>query len=184
MNEWSEKRKVIRHYDRIAEIYERQYTEEQKTKINAILPNVRLDERSFILDVGCGTSILFSSLVKAQFVIGVDTSLKLLQKAKQHTKKFQNAHIARADSDFLPFQNNVFNMVFAITLLQNIPNPLTTLEEVKRTSKSKAIIAVTALKKKFLKEKFTEFLKNAQLEILTIKTDDKLKDYITICQTQ
>jgi len=182
MNEWSEKRKVIRHYNQIAGIYERQYAEEQTTKINAILSYLHIDEKSFILDVGCGTGILFPLLAEAQFVIGVDMSPKLLRKAKQHTKKFSNTHIVCADSDFLPIQSNVFNVVFAITLLQNIPNPFATLEEVKRTSKSKAIIAVTALKKQFSKEKFQELLKNGQLKILTMKTDDKLKDYITICQ--
>lgn len=184
MSEWSEKRRVIRHYDRIAETYESQYAEEQTTKINAILPHLHIDERSFILDVGCGTGILLPLVAKAQFVVGVDMSPKLLRKARQHTRKFSNTHIICADSDFLPLQNNIFNMVFAITLLQNIPDPLATLEEVKRTSKSKAIITLTALKKQFSKEKFTELLKNAHLKILTIKTDDKLKDYIATCKIQ
>jgi len=184
MSEWSKKRKVIRHYNRIATIYEKQYTEEQNAKINAILSHVHLNEKSFILDVGCGTGLLFPGVAKVQFAIGIDFSSKLLQKAKQYTKKISNAHIICADSDYLPFQNNIFNLVFAITLLQNIPNPLATLEEIKRTSKSQAIIAVTALKKEFSKENFTKLLKNAQLEISKMKTDDKLKDYIAICQTR
>jgi len=184
MSEWSKKRRVMRHYDRIAKIYDRQYAEEQKAKIDEVLPHISLSEENFVLDVGCGTGILFSLSAKAQLAIGVDTSIRLLQKAKQYTKKISNAHIICADSDYLPFQNNIFNLVFAITLLQNIPNPLATLEEIKRTSKSQAVIAVTALKKEFSKENFTKLLKNAQLEISKMKTDDKLKDYIAICQTQ
>ena len=182
MSEWNRKRRVMRHYDRIARIYDRQYAEEQKAKIDAIVPHMCLDEKSFVLDVGCGTGILFSLLAKAQPIIGVDMSIKLLQKAKRYIKKISNAHVICADSDYLPFQNNVFNIVFAITLLQNIPNPLATLEEIKRTSKNQAIIAVTALKKEFSKENFTKLLDNAQLEILTMKTDEKLKDYIAICK--
>jgi len=185
MSEWSKKRRVMRHYDRIARIYDRQYAEEQEAKINAILPYVRFNEKNFILDVGCGTGILFPSVIaKAHSLIGVDISTKLLQKAKQHTKKNSNAHVILTDSDYLPFQNNVFNLVFEITLLQNIPNPLATLEEIKRTSQSQATIAVTTLKKEFSMENFKELLKNAQIKILTIKTDDKLKDHIAICQTQ
>lgn len=182
MSKWSRKRKVIRHYDRIARIYERQYAEEQTAKINAILPHVCLDKESFVLDVGCGSGFLFPLMTRVQFIIGVDVSKKLLQKAKWHMKIFSNAHIIRGDSDYLPFQNNIFDLVFALTLLQNVPNPLTTLEEIKRTSKSQAVIAVTILKKEFSKEDFTRLLKDSQLKILTMKTDDKLKDYIAICQ--
>jgi len=182
MSEWSKKRKVIRHYDRIARIYDGQYGEEQNAKIDAILPHICLNEKSFVLDAGCGTGIIFHVATKVQLIIGVDTSSKLLQKAKQYAKKFSNAHIVCADSDYLPFQNSVFNVVFAITLLQNIPNRLTTLEEIKRTSKNKAIIAVTALKKEFSIRNFTKLLKDSKLKILIMKTDDKLKDYIAICQ--
>jgi ubiquinone/menaquinone biosynthesis C-methylase UbiE len=184
MSEWSKKRRVMRHYNRIARIYDRQYAEEQMAKINAILSHVSLNGESFILDVGCGTGIIFPIIAKARLAIGVDTSSKLLQKAKQYTKEILNTHIICADSDYMPFKNNVFNIVFAITLLQNMPNPLTTLEEIKRTSGSKAIIAVTALKKEFSKQKFTKLLKDAQLKILTLKTDEKLRDHIAICQTQ
>jgi ubiquinone/menaquinone biosynthesis C-methylase UbiE len=183
MSEWSKKRRVMRHYDRIAKIYERQYAEEQEAKINAVLPYVRLNEKSSILDVGCGTGILFPSVAaKARSLIGIDISIRLLQKAKQYTKEISNAHIIVADSDYLPFQDNVFNLVFAITLLQNMPNPLATLEEMKRTSQSQAIIAVTALKKEFSEEEFARLLVNTQLEILTIKTDEKIKDYAAICR--
>jgi len=182
MSEWNKKRLVIRHFDRIATIYDRQYTEEQNAKINAILSHVHLNEKGFILDVGCGTGLLFPVVAKVQFAIGIDFSSKLLQKAKQHTKKISNTHIIRADSDYLPFQNNIFNLVFAITLLQNIPNPLATLEEIKRTSESQALIAVTALKKEFSEENFKKLLKDTRLKIIKIKTDDKLKDCIAICQ--
>ena len=88
MNEWSKKRKVIRHYNRIAEIYEKQYAEEQDAKINAILLHMRLSKKSFILDVGCGAGILFPFVAKVQSAVGVDTSSKILQKAKEYTRKF------------------------------------------------------------------------------------------------
>ena len=182
MTQWNRKRNVMRHYDRIARIYDRQYAEEQKAKIDPIVPYMCLDEESFVLDAGCGTGILFPITSKVQSIIGVDISTKLLQEAKQYTRKFSNAHIICADSDYLPLQNRIFNKVFAITLLQNTPNPSATLEEIKRTSKSQAIIAVTALKKEFSMENFTKLLDNAQLEILTMKTDEKLKDYIAICK--
>ena len=185
MTEWSRKRRVIRHYDRIASIYDRQYGEEQEAKINAILPHICLNEQSLTLDVGCGTGILFPMIAsKVLSAIGVDSSKKLLQKAKQYTRRNLNTHIICADSDYLPFQNNVFNLVFAITLLQNTPNPLKTLEEMKRTSRNQATFVVTALKKEFSEGDLRQLLKKAQLKILTMKTDEKLKDCVAICQTQ
>lgn len=183
MSEWSKKRKVMKHYDRIARIYDKQYLEEQQAKINAILAHMNLDRKSLILDVGCGTGLLFTVIAKTQSVIGVDVSSNLLQKARQYTRKFSNIHIIRADSDYLPLQDNVFNMVFAITLLQNIPNPLTSLEEIKRVCKSETIIAVTALKKEFSRENFIKLLQSVRLKILTTKTDEKLKDHIAICKS-
>jgi len=183
-DQWNRKLKVMRHYDRVARIYDRQYAEEQKAKIDAIVPHMCLDEESFVLDAGCGAGILFPIASKVQSIIGIDISTKLLQEAKQYTGRFSNAHIICADSDYMPLQNCVFNRVFAITLLQNTPNPLATLEEIKRTSKNQVIIAVTALKKEFSKENFTKLLKNAHLEILTTITNEELKDYIAICQTQ
>ena len=182
MSEWSKKRRVMRHYDRIARIYEGQYAEEQTAKINAMLRYVRFNEKSFILDVGCGTGILFPLTAKAHSVIGVDISMKLLQKAKQRIEKVLNVHIICADSEYLPLQSNFFNVVFAITLLQNIPNPMVALEEIKRTSKNQSTIIVTALKKEFSHEEFAKLLTNAQLEILTMKTDERLKDLVAICR--
>jgi ubiquinone/menaquinone biosynthesis C-methylase UbiE len=73
-------------------------------------------------------------------------------------------------------------VVFAVTLLQNIPDPLTMFEEIKRVSKREAIIAVTALKKEFSRENFTKLLQSAQLKILTMKADENLKDHIAICK--
>jgi hypothetical protein len=63
-----------------------------------------------------------------------------------------------------------------------MPNPLATLEEIKRTSIKGGIIAVTALKKEFSQEEFTKLLTNAQLEMLTMKTDERLKDHVAICR--
>jgi len=183
MTEWNRKRRVMRHYDRVARLYDRQYAEEQRAKIDAIVPHMCLDEESFVLDAGCGTGILFPSIAsKVQSIIGVDISTKLLQEAKQYTRKFSNAHIICADSDYLPLQKRIFNRVFAITLLQNMPNPTITLEEIKRVRKDQATLAVTALKKEFSRENFTKLLDDAQLEILVMKTDEELKDYIAICQ--
>jgi len=182
MAEWNEKRNVMCHYNQLSRVYDRQYANEQKTKIEATLENVSLNKKDFVLDVGCGTGLLFPYIAnRVQFIIGIDISRKLLKKARTRRKCYPNTHILLADADHLPFQNQIFHRIFAITLLQNIPKPFATLQEIKRVSKNDATITVTGLKKKFTKETFTTVLKNAKLEIFILKTDDDLKDYIATC---
>lgn len=182
MAEWNEKRNVMRHYNQLSRVYDRQYANEQKTKIEATLENVSLNKKDFVLDVGCGTGLLFPYIAnRVQLLIGIDISQKLLKKARTRRKHYSNTHILLADTDHLPFQNQIFHITLAITLLQNIPKPPTTLQEIKRVSREHSTIAVTGLKKKFTKETFTTALKNAKLEIFILKTDDDLKDYIATC---
>jgi len=182
MENWRKKREVTHHYDKFAEVYDTQYADEQKAKIEATLENVFLKTNNFVLDVGCGTGLLFPYIAnRVHFLIGIDISQKLLKKARTHKKHYPNTHILLADADHLPFPNQTFHTTFAITLLQNIPNPSTTLQEIRRVGKEHSTIAVTGLKKEFTKKTFTTALEKAKLEISILKTDDDLKDYIATC---
>jgi len=60
--------------------------------------------------------------------------------------------------------------------------PNTTVEEIKRITSQNASIIVTGLKKNFSRESFTQLLENARLEIVNMKTDEKLKDFVAICR--
>lgn len=183
MADWNKKRKVMQHYDNIATVYDTQYAEEQEAKIKAVLDEINLQPDNTILDIGCGTGILFKHIKNsAKLLIGLDTSLGLLKRAETQAKQYCNIVVIRAEADHTPFKNKTFHTIFAITLLQNMPNPAATLREIKRISKDNATIAVTALKKGFTKKTFTQLLENAELTLFTLKTDNKLKDYTTTCK--
>ena len=153
MQEWKTKRTTIRHYNHLAPFYDAQYSEEQNAQIETALNNTKLSQNDIILDMGCGTGLLFQHVAKsAKLVVGIDASSKILQEAKKRAKRLPNTAILRADADYTPFQNQTFHYVFAVTLLQNMPNPLKTLQEIKRVSKSQSTIIVTGLKKKFSQE--------------------------------
>jgi len=182
-SQWSQKRKTIKHYDQIANGYDGQYHLEQDAKITVALKNLSTVNNAIILDAGCGTGLLFPHIAKkAKLVLGIDTSPKLLKQAKTKTKAHNNIAVIRADADHSPFAADTFIHVFAVTLLQNLLNPTKTLEEIKRVTKPNATIVITALKKHWTLEALNKLLEKAEFEILKIKTDENLKDYVAICR--
>jgi ubiquinone/menaquinone biosynthesis C-methylase UbiE len=182
MTEWDKKRRVMRRYDHSALVYDKQYAGEQEAKIKAALKKLELEKIGLALDVGCGTGLLFPHVAEdADLLVGLDLSSKILSQARKRAVQYSNVAILRADADVLPFPDGTFNKVFAITLLQNMPNPLRSLCEIKRVAQSKATIVVTGLKKEFSREEFAQLLKKAKLKISVVKADGQLKGYIAIC---
>jgi len=182
MREWKEKRGTMRHYDQEAAIYDVQYLGEQNAKIEVILKSMELSLNGAVLDLGCGTGFLFQNIAqRVGLLVGIDLSQKALQEAKKHTKNRYNIALVRADADNAPFPDCIFDRVFAITLLQNMPDPLKTISEMRRIGKPQAIFAVTGLKKKFTQEVFVDLLKAARLKVSALETDQRLKGHIAIC---
>lgn len=173
----------MRRYNQSARVYDTQYSEEQAEKFKIVVKSLRLPHKSQVLDLGFGTGLVLDHLIeKAELIIGVDFSRGLLEEARKKARPYQHVLLALADADNLPFVNHVFDAVLAITLLQNMPDPNTTLEEIKRVSKQGAPIVVTGLKKQFDEEGFAEMLKRADLTIGTLKLDDKNREYVSICR--
>jgi len=183
MKDWKEKLATIKHYDRQATIYDVQYREEQKSKIEDILKNIELSANEQILDLGCGTGFLFQHISqKVGFLVGVDISLNTLQEAKKRIKNRSNIALIRADADNTPFFDSVFDKIFAITVLQNMPNPVKTIKEMKRTGKKEALFAVTGLKKKYTQKSFVNTLEKANLKVFSLNSSQQLKGYVALCR--
>ena len=146
---WRDKRKVMLRYNVTADSYDEQYTDEQRRKYTKALEKVDVTNNA-ILDVGCGSGLFFKEVeTQAEMVVGVDVSHNLLLKAKERAKASQNTFVLQADADHLPFKNNLFGFVFAFTVLQNMPKPTETLQELKRVAKKSGRVVVTGLKKAF-----------------------------------
>ena len=181
MKTWNQKREIMRRYDLTARMYEMRYAEEQQIKYRAALESMNITYKSSVLDVGCGSGLLFSHIAsKVHTVVGVDISNKLLLQAKEHIHDFRNIHLVQADADHLPFRKNHFSYVFAFTVLQNLPKPMKTLIEIKRNARHNAIIVITGLKKTFPLKPFKELLGNAGLQVFSLKDDTELKCYIAL----
>jgi demethylmenaquinone methyltransferase/2-methoxy-6-polyprenyl-1,4-benzoquinol methylase len=183
MAEWTKKREVIHHYDFSAPVYDAQYAEEQNAKMKVALNSTNINKDSIVLDAGCGTGLLFKHIEQtAKLIVGLDISLKILKKAKKHVKQLPKVAVIRADADFIPFQNNIFDTTFAITLLQNMSDPLVTLNELKRVSKNHATLIITGLKKEFSKETFMKLLRKVRLNVSAMKTNSQINGIIVICR--
>ena len=179
LNTWDQKRKLIRRYDLTAKMYDVRYAEEQELKYKTALKRLKAIRNSNVLDVGCGTGLLFKHVAaEAKTVVGVDISGKLLLQAKESARDFRNIHLVQADADHMPFKDNHFSVVFAFTVLQNMPKPLETLKEIKRVAKLEASIVVTGLKKIFSLEAFRKLLQSAGLQLVSLEDADTLKCYV------
>ena len=185
MPAWKQKHRTMRHYNQSAHVYDTQYSEEQEAKITTIKQNLRLKANSTVLDLGCGTGLLIKHFVdKTKFYVGVDISRELLKHAKGKAKSFPDSTLVLADADNLPFPDQTFDVVFTVTLLQNMPDPNTTLAEINRVSKAKGSIIVTGLRKRFTREELMKELQQANLEIETLKLDEGNREYVCICHKQ
>jgi len=181
MSEWDKKREVMQRYDLTAHIYDMRYAEEQCAKIEATLEGLSFKQGSLVLDAGCGTGILFDYIgYKVETIVGLDISRRILLQAKKRAKNFSKVNLILADADNMPLKENVFSHVFAITLIQNTPNPTKTLNEIRRVAKEDVAIVVTGLKKTFTLESFEGFLRSAGLNIVDLKSEG-LKCYVTVC---
>jgi len=171
----------MQRYDLTAHIYDMQYAEEQAAKIEVAMKSVGMEKYGLVLDVGCGTGLLFSYVAeKAEVTVGIDISRKILLQAKRRTENFPNVCLIWADADYMPLKENTFSHVFAITLIQNTPNPVKTLNEIRRVAREDAVIVVTGLKKTFTLEGFEELLQEAALHIVVLQ-DEGLQCYVAVC---
>jgi ubiquinone/menaquinone biosynthesis C-methylase UbiE len=179
VNKWNQKRTTMQRYDLTAKMYDARYAEEQAAKYNAALKHLIFSQDS-ILDVGCGSGLLFSHIAEAQTVVGVDISRKLLLQAKERIRDLPNVHLVQADADYLPLKNACFGVVFAFTVLQNLPKPLDTLKEFKRIVEGDAYIVVTGLKKAFSLEAFRGLLQKSGLQVVYLEDSDVLKCHVAV----
>jgi ubiquinone/menaquinone biosynthesis C-methylase UbiE len=144
---------------------------------------MKIERQWLILDIGCGTGILFDHIAdKADAIVGLDLSKKPLLQGKERVRNegLRNVQLIQADADNMPFRKEAFNATFAITFLQNTPNPSETLTEIKRVARNDAFFVITGLKKIFNKQVFQQLLRDSRLNTLVLE-DQNLKCYVAIC---
>ena len=157
----------MNYYDETAKGYNELHGEEQLKKLKIIADEIKINKETKLLDVGCGTGL--SAKVFNCSITGIDPAEKLLEQCPFKAIK------AKAES--LPFRDNEFDVVIAVTSIHNFDSIEKGLKEIKRVGKD--MFALTVLKK----------AKNADLIIAKIhglfqvlREIDEGKDKIFILQ--
>jgi ubiquinone/menaquinone biosynthesis C-methylase UbiE len=183
MAQWKQKRAHMHHYDKTSHLYDTRYAEEQSLKIDAALESLKPAIQSRCIDLGCGTGLLLPKIMKsAKNIVCLDMSKGMLKEVKPSLRHSINVHLIQADVDYTPLLRGYFNVAFAITLLQNTPNPEQSLQEMKRITKPDATMIITGLKKCFTPKSLLTLLQDAGFQTHLLNTDGGLKCHIASCK--
>jgi ubiquinone/menaquinone biosynthesis C-methylase UbiE len=93
-----------------------------------------------VLDLGCGTGDLLRALApllaEQARGVGVDLSSEMLAVARQKIAACPSIYVIQTDvTQPLPFSDDAFDLVASLNLLQEVPDPVSVLEEVRRVLK-------------------------------------------------
>ncbi|MCD6489130.1 MAG: methyltransferase domain-containing protein [Thermodesulfobacterium sp.] len=134
----------MKYFDKIAKVYDSWYTTKtgsyvDKTEKELVLSLLKI-KKGLSLDLGCGTGNYTLELYKKGFeVIGLDSSKEMLKIAR---KKIPELLFINGDAYFLPFKDQVFNLVVSITMFEFIKEPIKVMKEIYRVLKPEGEVLI------------------------------------------
>jgi ubiquinone/menaquinone biosynthesis C-methylase UbiE len=103
-------------FDELAAEWDLLFTAEDLERLQRVVDRIEIAAGIDILDLGCGTGILFDMLRRRVgphgSVTGVDFSIEMALKAHRNFP-FPNVNVVDADAIMLPFADDTFDMAFA-----------------------------------------------------------------------
>lgn len=178
------KKTIQSRYNATAEVYDRRYRDIQTRKYQLIFKNISIKPTTVVLDVGCGTGNVFNFLKTVNNKYGIDFSWDSLKKLQIRVNKARMIQIVCGDVENLPFQKEKFDLILAITTLQNLPDPEKCLEAMKTVCKRDGLMGISFLRKKFTEEDTEILLNKVQLSPFQIINDESCEDIIVICRNK
>lgn len=121
---------------------------------NKLIERSGIKQGMTVLDLGCGSGAFTTFVAKAVGeqgkVYAVDIQPKMLQQlerklAKPENQDIRNIELKETSAYELPFEDETLDLVYMVTVLQEIPDRGRALREIKRVLKPSGILAVSEL---------------------------------------
>lgn len=124
------------------------YTAEDLERLARLVDSMKVPLGSHILDLGCGTGILFDMLRRKVgtkgSVTGVDFSIQMVQRAHRNFP-FNNINVVDADVSALPFADKTFDIGIGFRAFPHFGDKRKALAEIHRVLKPAAKLSVIHL---------------------------------------
>ncbi len=171
------KKNIIEKYNSTSSFYDNRYSKIQKEKYRILFRNCNLNYKT-ILDAGCGTGLsieFFSNLninnlKKKVKYIGIDISWKMLMNFSNKTKKIkdiEDINLILGDIENLPLRHDIFNAIFSITSLQNLPVIKKGLGELIRVGQKDSLLKLSILQKQLKLDDLITYLRAHTIDLKT-----------------
>jgi len=138
-------------YIKLGEACSLQHITTLKKRLNFILDNVNVGERSRILDIGTGKGV-YIYLISRRYphvnFVGIDINEKNIAQAKDIIQE-ENVELVVMNAERLMFKDDTFDVALMIEVLEHIPHPEKAIKEVYRVLKPGGKLIITAPNKLF-----------------------------------
>lgn len=179
------KDREIRLHKRLAEGYEnirekntngRYYSLKWFEEMLSMLPKVHGN----LLDIGCGTGILYDALPKGIDYTGIDLSKDMVAVGK---KRYPLATFKVMDCENLEFKDETFDIIIVRGVIHHIPEPKKALAEISRCMKKGGIIVISEPKHNALIEIARDIIKKVTTHFDKEHTSFREKEIINIIES-
>ncbi|MBI5266012.1 MAG: methyltransferase domain-containing protein [candidate division Zixibacteria bacterium] len=125
-------------YDQLAAEWDLDYTAEDLERLSRLVDSMKVKSGENVLDLGCGTGILFDMFRRKVgnkgSVTGVDFSVQMARQAHRNFP-FDNVNVVDADVAVLPFRDHRFDLVVAFRAFPHFVDKRKALAEIHRVLK-------------------------------------------------
>jgi demethylmenaquinone methyltransferase/2-methoxy-6-polyprenyl-1,4-benzoquinol methylase len=122
-------------FDQLAQEWDLSFTAEDLERLTHIVDRLGVEPGMNVLDLGCGTGIMFDLLRRKVgpegSVTGVDFSIEMAVKAHRNFP-FPNVTVVDGDASSLPFRDAVFDMAVAFASFPHFSNQHEVVHEIHR----------------------------------------------------
>lgn len=128
-------------YDNIAPEYNQRYDSlPVPERAKALLDLAQQTKAQRVLEVGCGTGFWLELLgARAGTAYGLDYSLGMLEQAKERSVSLK---LSRGNAVHLPYQNNIFELIYCVDALHHFGDQHTFIAEAFRVLRSGGALAI------------------------------------------